>query len=387
MLSGAMEELLQRLPDGLLVLDRERNLRFVNDRARQLLGYHDGDHVGGRCRMTTRGVDCEAACPLSFALERRLDRVEEFETVYRGRNGRAVRLAVTLLPLRDQQGEFMGALEILRQLDPDPGFYLAGDSPTARSLCERARFLAASGCHVLVLGEPVARIDVARAVHRMSGLDGGLFRLWPGAWREVEPWPPGTMYVEGPGARLALGVEPPEGWRVIVGAANAGELLESSLTLEVFELPPLEQRVEDLQVMVAAWIRQLAPGLAVDAEVLLRLARIGRDAGLERLSEIVVAAVAAARDSLCVHHLPVDGYGAGLVDDLLRSSSPLLAAEVMLIREVLDRCGWRVQEAADRLGVSRVTLWRKMRDHGIERCSGQGGAHSSSAEAPAAVNR
>ena len=35
--------------------------------------------------------------------------------------------------------------------------------------------------------------------------------------------------------------------------------------------------------------------------------------------------------------------------------------------EVLDRSGWRMQNAAERLGISRVTLWRKLRDHGIER--------------------
>jgi transcriptional regulator of acetoin/glycerol metabolism len=34
---------------------------------------------------------------------------------------------------------------------------------------------------------------------------------------------------------------------------------------------------------------------------------------------------------------------------------------------VLDRSEWRMQEAADRLGISRVTLWRKLKDHGIER--------------------
>jgi excisionase family DNA binding protein len=26
-----------------------------------------------------------------------------------------------------------------------------------------------------------------------------------------------------------------------------------------------------------------------------------------------------------------------------------------------------MQEAAERLGISRVTLWRKLKDHGIER--------------------
>jgi transcriptional regulator of acetoin/glycerol metabolism len=38
-----------------------------------------------------------------------------------------------------------------------------------------------------------------------------------------------------------------------------------------------------------------------------------------------------------------------------------------VLREVVELCGWRMQEAADRLGISRVTLWRKMKDLGIEK--------------------
>lgn len=375
-LSGAVEQILQRLPNGILVLDRERNLRFVNDRARRLLGYREGDGVGGRCRLTTRGVDCEAACPLTFALQQDLDRVEDFETVYSGKGGQPVRLAVTVIPLRDPEGQFQGAVEILRELEPDPGFFLAGSSLRAAELRERARVLAGGSSHLLLVGEPHARVDVARAIHRMSGLAETLFRLWPGSWDEVEPWPPGTMYVEGPSARGVLELEPPPGWRVMVGAPESSALsVASMLELAVLELPPLEDRPEDLVPMVIAWARQLAPDTEVEADAAACLARLGREAGLDRLAEILSAAVAAAKGTVSVHHLPVDGYGAAMVDELLRTPNPLLAAEGILIREVLERSGWRVQDAADRLGVSRVTLWRKMRDHGIGRpgCNGAAG--------------
>jgi DNA-binding NtrC family response regulator len=65
--------------------------------------------------------------------------------------------------------------------------------------------------------------------------------------------------------------------------------------------------------------------------------------------------------------LPGDAYGTAWVDELLHEPDPLTALERRLLCEVLQRCGWRMQEAADRLGISRVTLWRKLRDHGIER--------------------
>jgi transcriptional regulator of acetoin/glycerol metabolism len=41
--------------------------------------------------------------------------------------------------------------------------------------------------------------------------------------------------------------------------------------------------------------------------------------------------------------------------------------ERRLVNEALVACDWRMQEAADVLGVSRVTLWRKVKDLGIER--------------------
>jgi transcriptional regulator of acetoin/glycerol metabolism len=56
-----------------------------------------------------------------------------------------------------------------------------------------------------------------------------------------------------------------------------------------------------------------------------------------------------------------------LIDELLLDDDPFAALERRLLTEVLRRSGWRMQEAADRLGVSRVTLWRKLKDHGIER--------------------
>jgi len=89
--------------------------------------------------------------------------------------------------------------------------------------------------------------------------------------------------------------------------------------------------------------------------------------GFGRLQGVLHAAVAAAGDSLDEVHLPHSGYDSEFVDDLLRETDPLSALERRLLLEVLSRSSWRMQEAAERLGISRVTLWRKLKDHGIER--------------------
>ena len=66
-------------------------------------------------------------------------------------------------------------------------------------------------------------------------------------------------------------------------------------------------------------------------------------------------------------HLPVNGARTVLVDELLQSENPLAALEEKVLREVLERYDWKMQDAADRLGISRVTLWRKLKELNIDR--------------------
>jgi len=364
-------EVLQHLDEAMIVLDPERRICYANHRAVRLLGYQRGEAVGRRCRLTTRGVDCESACPLTYALEGKLDRVDGFDTVYRTREGHPVPLNVTVIPLRDEHGGFCGAVEILRPTEPDPGFFLAGDSPPAREARALVRRLADERRHVLLVGDPVGRGDVARTLHRYSGLSDELFRSWSGSWDRIAPFPPGTAYADGEGARSLLGSSPPAGWRLVAGVCESDpELVNGSAALEVVELPALDERPDDVPLVVAAWIRQLAPRLAVAPRALEKLCRLTRDVGLRGVRPTLARAVASAADVLEEEHVPGDGYRLELVDEALRSERPLVALEERVLREVLERCCWRVQEAADRLGMSRVTLWRKMKEHGIERPNG-----------------
>jgi transcriptional regulator of acetoin/glycerol metabolism len=139
--------------------------------------------------------------------------------------------------------------------------------------------------------------------------------------------------------------------------------------LEVLELPSVEELDSDLSTMIVRWIQELAPRTRASHAALGRLERVLRDCGFKELERVLTTALAMAEDRLEEDHLPIDGYHTALVDELLRSPKPLAALEERLLREVLDRCGWKMQEAADRIGISRVTLWRKMKDLGIEKGS------------------
>jgi len=360
-------DILQRVDDAVLVLDHERVLRFVNAPARRLLGYAEDQAIGGRCRLTTKGVDCENACPLTFALESNIDRIDDFATVYRTNDGRAVALTVTVIPLRGDEGTFLGAVEILRPRAANSSFFLAGSSLAVQALKKKLLRHARSRRHVILVGELPACRDVGRSVHRFAGMPDELFEVWTGSWENTAVWPPGTMYAEGEAARELLASEPPDGWRVVVGVETCGELAEANPEAEVVELPTVEEIRDDLALVVTAWANALAPGVTVSPEALERLSRLACGSGLEGLERALVAAVAAADGKIDEEHVPADGYSSHLVDELLQHENPLAALEGRLLTEVLHRSGWRMQEAADRLGVSRVTLWRKLKDHGIER--------------------
>ena len=365
LIGGAWVEVLDQLGEAVIVLDHQRTLQHVNDSARRLLGYEHGQKVGGRCKLTTRGVDCENACPLTFALETGVERVEDFATVYHTVDGRALDLRITVIPLRDEDGGFRGAVEILRPTEPNPGFFLAGSSAAADSFRERIATLARDSEDVCFLGEPPICRDVARALHRCSGMPENLFRTWDGSWDNVSPWPPGTMYACGDEAARVLDGARPEGWRVVIGGSSAGE----GLSLEVVDLPSVEDLEDDLSAMISAWIDELAPRIRISTAALERLARVGRDRGFEDLERVLNATLAVAEDCIEEEHLAVDGYHIAFVDELLKAPKPLAALEEKLLREVLERCDWRMQDAANRVGISRVTLWRKMKDLGIEKNS------------------
>ena len=356
-------DLLDHLGEAVIVLDDRRMLRHVNVAARRLLGYEQGQELGGRCKLTTRGVDCENACPLTFALDHDLDRVEDFATTYTTVDGRSVSLRVTVIPIVGKSGDFRGAVEILRPVEPRPGFLMAGTSPASEAFRERVSALARTGRDVCLVGEPPACLDVARALHRYSGLPEELFLVWEGSWGQAEPWPPGTVYSYEEGTDCAPGSDRPEGWRIVKGAPEA----PGQSSFEVLVLPSVDELEEDLSRIIASWIEELAPRTMVAPGALKTLMRVARDRGFSGLGGVLSTALAVAGERVDESHLPVDGYRTAFIDELLQAPKPLAELEKQLLREVLERCGWRMQEAADRVGISRVTLWRKMKDLGIEK--------------------
>ncbi|HXJ79721.1 MAG TPA: sigma-54 dependent transcriptional regulator [Candidatus Methylomirabilis sp.] len=139
-------------------------------------------------------------------------------------------------------------------------------------------------------------------------------------------------------------------------------------------LPPLRERREDIPRLAEHFLARFAQrqgrGLRLSAgamEQLLRYAWPGNVRELENAMERT--AILARAETIEPGDLPPH-VGAGLS----LGSAPSLAAEQTLaeaerahISQILERHGWNHTRAAEALGIGRTTLWRKLKEYGIEK--------------------
>jgi DNA-binding NtrC family response regulator len=185
-------------------------------------------------------------------------------------------------------------------------------------------------------------------------------------------------------ARIVTTSQREIGGRVAAGAFRAD--LWYRLAVVQIPIPPLRERAEDLPELVDALLRRLGGDPA-------RLSAAARDAlaghgwpgnvrelrnRLERALLLTEGPAIGAGDLFPDHipgavpvAAPVDG--AGMQDPPSPRERPSLAslaeardaAEREHIRRVLAHCRGRTREAATALGVSRTTLWERMRRLGL----------------------
>ena len=147
------------------------------------------------------------------------------------------------------------------------------------------------------------------------------------------------------------------------------------LNIVKIDLPPLCERREDIPLLVENFVncfnaqkgKQIS---GVSAEVLARLMNYRFPGNIRELENILERAYVLCRSSMIEEqHLPHDFLEKTNRDVGARTNSDSLldAAEGRLIRETLAARGGNRIETARWLGLSRSTLWRKIRKYGIHR--------------------
>jgi PAS domain S-box-containing protein len=151
--------------------------------------------------------------------------------------------------------------------------------------------------------------------------------------------------------------------------------------LAVFPLrvPPLRDRADDVALLAERFLSRVrgrgAGARGVSPEALRALRGYPWPGNVRELQNAIeYAALQAAGGDLHVEHLPPDVRegGAAATRAAAAPDRPSAADERDALVEALERSGWNRTRAAEALGVSRVTVWKRMKRHGIS--EGSGGA-------------
>jgi DNA-binding NtrC family response regulator len=133
-------------------------------------------------------------------------------------------------------------------------------------------------------------------------------------------------------------------------------------------VPPLRDRREDIPVLIDHFVRKFAhltkkPVRFVDDEAMGRLVERGWPGNVRQLENSIEYAFARAHDDVLTSDLfPPDEHRPG---PNVASPRPR-ETEAHIILGALERQRWHHGKAAEELGISRTTLWRRMRRLGIE---------------------
>jgi len=159
-----------------------------------------------------------------------------------------------------------------------------------------------------------------------------------------------------------------------VAAGRFREDLYYRLNVVRIRVPPLRERREDLPLLTAAIIARLnrSMGRQIDGLTPAAFARLGAyefPGNVRELENVLERAVIFARgQTIDAGDLDLSSEGAGLDDAASRPAEPgtLKQHERRLISEALERWQGNRTRAARELGISRRTLFNKIRDLGLE---------------------
>ena len=448
------EIILDCISDGVITIDLQKRVTFLNRAMRTLLGYeHEPMDNLLACDVLVQSNICSSQ---ECALERALcgERVSNYEALVRRRDGVLVPVSINTDFLRNEEGQLIGLIEVIRDISISQeltakvtevnelkhrlGEQSKFENMVGRSQCMQEIFsklpaIAASKTSVLISGESgTGKELIAYALHANSPrrqepfvvvncsslsegvLESEIFGHVKGAFTGAYVDKPGrfelanhgTVFLDEIGeislptqVKLLRVLEKGEFERVganqtnrvdvrIVAATNRN-LLQSVkegtfredlyYRIRVFpiELPPLRDRMEDLPLLLNHFVEKFNRVMGKDvrqvtSECLAALERYHFPGNIRELQNIVEHAfVCCEGQVLEFENLPPDIQLHSRTSTSRRGLESLEAIEGEVIQQVLQKTGWRYNEASRRLGVSRSTLWRKIKQFGISSKEGK----------------
>ena len=159
-----------------------------------------------------------------------------------------------------------------------------------------------------------------------------------------------------------------------VAAGRFRQDLYYRLDVVGLQLPPLAERRDDIPLLAFYFLRKHAMRMErnvedIDSDAMTILLDYDFPGNVRELENIIERGVALARGN----HLTSDNLPKSLVEHavhVVREEGgrlpTLVEREEDYIRYVLDKCDQNRTKAAKILGIDRVSLWRKLKKHGME---------------------
>jgi sigma-54 dependent transcriptional regulator, acetoin dehydrogenase operon transcriptional activator AcoR len=249
---------------------------------------------------------------------------------------------------------------------------LVGASPAWRRVTAAVRAAAAAGVPLALIGEAgVGKLALARAAAELRGGAMKVVDCGRGSPRVGEA---STVVLRHADAlsepvarRVAEAATAP--WTVATAAdadAPALRVLLARLAMTTVEVPPLRLRPDDIPVLARALVRRhgsptLRQGVRPEAAQLL--ARLPWQGNVRELENVLRLALQRRHvGDLRIEDLPAEVRSAAARN----AATALQRLEAEAIVEALAAADGNKRRAAQALGVSRSTLYRKLRAYGIE---------------------
>jgi len=400
-----------------------KSCRMLDCTGCEIFGKGPGEHW---CGLYAKG-DVRAKKCLITHKDHRLINVIKNASVLRDAAGRILGAVETLTDLSEIVRQQQEILELRKSLHLEEGYHgIFGKSTAMQSVYELVDNVGNTDAPVMIYGESgTGKELVARALHDVSPrshrpfikvncaalnenlLESELFGHIRGAYTgadrnrigRFEAAHEGTIFLDEVGdiplsiqVKLLRVLEEKEVERVgdhrpikvdvrIVSATNRSleRLIENGhfredlfFRINVFpiRLPPLRERPEDIPGIVQHFIRQNNEKTGkriqgISPEAMERLMAYSWPGNVRELRNAMeYAFVLCPSDSIEMRHLPhkIGSRPAGVSGNF-----PGGSGQKERLIKALEKTAWNRAEAARRLGVSRVTVWKWIKKHGLER--------------------
>ncbi len=159
-------------------------------------------------------------------------------------------------------------------------------------------------------------------------------------------------------------------------AVERGEFREDlfyRLKVVPITLPPLRERKDDIPLLVKHFIEKFNREMSmeitnVSPSAMELLMAYGYPGNIRELEHVIEHAfVRCQGKTLTPEHLPGDLRDRDIVGRVINEAEPMKALEKEIIVKALAGTNWRYNDCARKLKMSRTTLWRRMKEYGIEK--------------------